>query len=104
MAWLSAHSAYTAPDTPTRLLEGYVKSPDMQATWAPSEQVAAAMYEVVARKQPIPLRFPTGAPAWTVIKAECEEVEKALIEVKDLSFSVDDGLINKSGEFLKKTF
>ncbi|OHW97440.1 short chain dehydrogenase [Colletotrichum incanum] len=104
MSWFSPHPAYTAPDTPTRLLEGYVKSPDMQATWAPSENVAAAMYEVVARKQTIPLRFPTGAPAWTVIKAECEEVDKALLEIKDLSFSVDDGSINKSGDFLKKSF
>ncbi|KAH7019599.1 short-chain dehydrogenase/reductase-like protein SDR [Ilyonectria destructans] len=104
MAWLSPHPAYKAPDTPTRLLEGYVKSPDMQATWAPSEHVAAAMYQVVARKQAIPLRFPTGAQAWRVIKAECEEVDNALLEVKDLSFSIDDGLINKSGEFLTKTF
>ncbi|GJD05007.1 short-chain dehydrogenase [Colletotrichum higginsianum] len=101
MSWLSPHSAYTAPDTPTRLLEGYVKSPDMQSTWAPSEHVAAAMYEVVSRKQAIPLRFPTGAPAWTVIKTECEEVDKALLEIKELSFSVDDGSINKSGDFLK---
>ncbi|GKT44295.1 putative oxidoreductase [Colletotrichum spaethianum] len=104
MSWLSSHPAYTAPDTPTRLLEGYVKSPDMQATWAPSEHVAAAMYEVVARKQAIPLRLPTGAPAWSVIKDKCEEVDKALLEIKDLSFAVDDGLVNKSGEFLNKTF
>ncbi|KAF6804144.1 short chain dehydrogenase [Colletotrichum sojae] len=104
MSWLSPHPAYTAPDTPTRLLEGYVKSPDMQATFAPSEHVAAAMYEVVSRKEDIPLRLPTGAPAWSVIKVKCEEVEKALAAVKDLSFAVDDGLINKSGEFLKKTF
>lgn len=76
----------------------------MQATWAPSEHVAAAMYEVVSRKQVIPLRLPTGVPAWSVIKAECEDVEKALLAVKDLSFAVDDGSINKSGEFLKNTF
>ncbi|KAF7872060.1 uncharacterized protein EAF02_009165 [Botrytis sinoallii] len=104
MAWFSPHPAYTAPDTPTRLLEGYVKSPDMQATWSPAEHVGAAMYEIVARKQAIPLRFPLGAPAWTVIQAECDEVNKALLEIKDLSFSVDDGLVNKSGAFLKKTF
>ncbi|KAM0321728.1 hypothetical protein ACHAQA_009967 [Verticillium albo-atrum] len=101
MTWLSPHPAYTALDTPTRLLESYVKSPDMQATWAPSEHVAAAMYEVVARRKAIPLRLPTGAPAWNVIKDECEEVNRALLEVKELSFSIDDGLINKSGEFLK---
>lgn len=76
----------------------------MQATWVPAEHVATAMYEIVARKQAIPIRFPTGAPAWTVIKAECDEVSKALDEIKDLSFSVDDGSINKSGEFLKQTF
>lgn len=104
MVWLSAHSAYTAPDTPTRMLEGYVKSPDMQASWAKSENVVAAMWEIVSRKQPIPLRLPLGAPAWTVINAECEEVAKSLLEVKSLSFAVDDGSINKSGEFLKKTF
>jgi hypothetical protein len=104
MGWLSNHPAYTAPDTPSRLLEGYVKSPDMQATWVPSEYVAAAMYEVVDRKQPIPLRFPTGAPAWNVIKAKCGEVDKELDEIKEMSFAIDDGSINKSGEFLKKTF
>ncbi|KAJ0163367.1 putative oxidoreductase [Colletotrichum tanaceti] len=101
MSWFSAHPAYAAPDTPTRLLEGYVKNPDMQSTWAPSEHVAAAMYKVVSREQAIPLRFPTGAPAWTVIKTECEEVDKALLDIKDLSFSVDDGSINKSADFLK---
>ncbi|KAG8165795.1 hypothetical protein KVR01_004347 [Diaporthe batatas] len=104
MVWLTPHPAYAEPDTPARLLEGYVKSPDLQATWARPEHVAAAMYEIVARKKAIPFRFPTGAPAWTVIKAECGEVDKALDEIKDLSFAVDDGSINKSGEFLKKTF
>lgn len=76
----------------------------MQATWAPAENIAAAMYEVVARKKPIPIRFPTGAPAWNVIKAEVAEVDKVLEEIKDLSFAVDDGSINKSGDFLAKTF
>ncbi|TDZ23964.1 putative oxidoreductase [Colletotrichum orbiculare MAFF 240422] len=104
MAWLSPHPAYSAPDTPSRLLEGYVKSPEMQETWVPSENVAAAMYEIVARKRAIPQRFPTGVPAWTVIKAKSEEVGKGLDEIKDLCFSVDDGVVNKSGEFLGKTF
>ncbi|TDZ61843.1 putative oxidoreductase [Colletotrichum trifolii] len=104
MAWLSPHPDYSAPDTPSRLLEGYVKSPQMQETWVPSENVAAAMCEIVTRKQAIPQRFPTGVPAWTVIKAKSEEVGKELDEIKDLCFSVDDGVVNKSGEFLGKTF
>lgn len=104
MAWLANHPAYAAPDTPTRVLEGYVKSPDMQATWVPSSFVADAMYEIAARKQPIPMRFPTGAPSWTVIKGETVAVAEALDEIKELSFAVDDGSVNKSGEFLTKKF
>lgn len=104
MVWLSDHPAYAAPDTPTRVMAGYVKSPDMAATWAPSEHVTAGMYELVARKQPIPIRFPTGAPAWGVVRSEVDGVIAELESIKDLSFSIDDGVINKSGQVLRELF
>lgn len=104
MGWLSDHPAYTAPDTPARQIAAYVKSPEMQATWAPSENVALAMFEIVSRNKAIPLRLPTGQPAWSVVKNKLDEVAKELEEIKELSFSVDDGSLNKSAAFLADHF
>ncbi|KAK7956143.1 NAD(P)-binding protein [Apiospora aurea] len=106
MQWLSPHPAYAAADTPTRLLEGYVKNPDMQKTWTPAERVAMAMYQVVARaeEKPLPSRLPLTAGAWQVIKADVAAVDKELDEVKELSFSVEVDNTNEAGTFLGKTF
>lgn len=106
MEWLAPHPAYAAPDTPTRLLEGYVRNPDMQQSWTPAERVAAAMYQVVvhAKETPLPVRLPLTAGAWQVIKAEVAAIDKELEEVKQLSHSVEIDDANKAGDFLKSTF
>lgn len=105
MEWLSPHAAYTAADSPTRLLEGYVKNPEIQKTWAPADRVAAAMYQLVARKmKPLPMRLPLTSGAWQVIKAEVASIDKELDEVKALSESVEVGDANQAGAFLVRVF
>jgi NAD(P)-dependent dehydrogenase (short-subunit alcohol dehydrogenase family) len=105
MEWLSPHVAYTAADTPTRLLEGYVKNPDMQRTWTPAERVAASMYQLVARKgKPLPMRLPLTSGAWQIIKAEVASVDKELDEVRELSESVEIDDSNADGKFLSEIF
>ncbi|KAI0149591.1 retinol dehydrogenase 8 [Xylariaceae sp. FL1272] len=106
MDWMPAHPAYTAPDCPSRILEGYVKDPNMQKTWTPSETVAGAMYEVVARAatKPIPMRLPLTEGAWNILKAEVASVDKELDEVKDLALSVEIDNANRAGDFLQESF
>lgn len=100
MVWLAPHPAYTAPDCPARIMEGYIKNPEMKKTWTPAERVAGAMYQVVARAKPIPIRLPLTLGAWQVVKADIAACEKELDEVKDLSISVEVNDENKVGEFL----
>ncbi|XXG99552.1 hypothetical protein Hte_005891 [Hypoxylon texense] len=33
MDWLSHHPAYAAPDSPSRIIEGYIKNPGFRKTW-----------------------------------------------------------------------
>lgn len=106
MQWLSPHPAYAGADSPARLLECYVKNPDMQKTWTPAERVATAMYHLVVRAkgEPFPVRLPLTGGAWQVIKLDIAAVDMELNEVKEISFSVDVDEANEAGAFLKKTF
>ncbi|KAF2965262.1 hypothetical protein GQX73_g8301 [Xylaria multiplex] len=99
---LAPHPAYTAADSPTRILEGYVKDPAMQKTWTPAERVANAVYQVVAlaKSKPLPMRLPLTEGAWHVVKNEVAAVDKELEEVKELSLSVEIDDSNKAGHFL----
>ncbi|KAI1128170.1 retinol dehydrogenase 8 [Nemania abortiva] len=102
MDWFAPHPAYAAADSPTRILEGYVKDPAMQKTWTPAERVADAMYTVVelAKSKPFPMRLPLTEGAWSVVKNEVAAVDKELDEVKALSLSVEVDGANKAGDFL----
>ncbi|KAI0139489.1 short-chain dehydrogenase/reductase-like protein SDR [Hypoxylon sp. NC0597] len=102
MDWLSRHPAYAAADSPARIMEGYIMSPDSYKTWTPAEKVAAGMYQVVARAKdkPIPIRLPLTEGAWQVLKAEIAAVDRELEEVKELSLSVEVDDANKTGQFL----
>ncbi|KAI0206671.1 retinol dehydrogenase 8 [Astrocystis sublimbata] len=106
MDWFAAHPAYTAADCPGRIIEGYVKNPDMQKTWTPASRVAGAMYQVVARAKShsIPTRLPLTEGAWTVVKNEVAAVDKELEEVKALSLSVEIDDANKAGQFLMDNY
>ncbi|KAI1822453.1 retinol dehydrogenase 8 [Xylaria intraflava] len=106
MDWLVPHPAYAAADSPTRLLEGYVRDPNMQKTWTPAARVALAMYKVVvrARDTSIPVRLPLTEGAWQVIKAEVAAVDKELDEVKELSLSVEVDDANQAGQFLTDNY
>ncbi|ORY62359.1 uncharacterized protein BCR38DRAFT_517803 [Pseudomassariella vexata] len=106
MDWLSPHPAYAAADTPSRVLEGYVKDPEMQKTWTPAERIAAGMYSVVARAKgkPLPMRLPLTKGAWEVIKAELSAADKELEDIKEMSLSVEADDMNKAGAFLGEKF
>ncbi|KAI0525848.1 retinol dehydrogenase 8 [Xylaria bambusicola] len=106
MDWFEPHPAYAAADSPTRILEGYVKNPDMQKTWTPADRVANAMYQVVAlaKFKPIPIRLPLTAGAWNVVKNEVAAVDKELEDVKALSLSVEIDDANKAGQFLMDNY
>ncbi|KAH9986875.1 NAD(P)-binding protein [Xylariaceae sp. FL0662B] len=106
MDWLSPHPAYAAADSPSRIIEGYIKNPDIRKTWTPAERIAAAMYQVVARSKdkPLPIRLPLTEGAWQVIKADIAAVDKELEEVKALSFSVEIDDANKAGQFLMDNY
>ncbi|KAI0169621.1 short-chain dehydrogenase/reductase-like protein SDR [Hypoxylon sp. FL1284] len=102
MQWLAPHPAYAAPDSPARIIEGYIKNPDFQKTWTPADRVAAAMYQVVARakSKPLPVRLPLTEGAWQVVKADIAAVDKELDEIRELSVSVEIDDANKAGQFL----
>ncbi|KAI0487090.1 retinol dehydrogenase 8 [Xylaria cf. heliscus] len=106
MDWMPEHPAYVASDSPSRVLESYVKDPNMQKTWTPAGKVASAMYEVIARAttKSIPIRLPLTKGAWSIVKAEVAAVNKELDEVKELSLSVEIDDMNKAGEFLQDKF
>ncbi|KAI0876415.1 short-chain dehydrogenase/reductase-like protein SDR [Hypoxylon argillaceum] len=106
MDWMPNHPAYAAADSPARVMEGYVKDPEMQKTWAPAERAAGAMYEVVARAKDIsiPMRLPLTQGAWAVIKAKIAAMDKELDKFKELSLSVEIDDANKLGQFLQDNF
>lgn len=99
---LTPHPAYAAADSPVRIIEGFIKNPEIQKTWTPAERVATAMYQVVARSKDkaLPMRLPLTEGAWQVIKADVAAVDKELDEVKELSLSVEIDQANKAGQFL----
>jgi hypothetical protein len=51
--------------------------------------MAQAIYEVVSRGQPIPMRFPLGRLSWETLRAEVDNVAKEFDSMKDLSLSAD---------------
>lgn len=86
------HPAYAAPDSPSRILEGYVDHPDSPKSWASAEDAAAAMYELVSRGKRIPIRVPLGADAWGAIKQELSDIDRDLEEIKEISFKQSGGV------------
>ncbi|KAI1751959.1 retinol dehydrogenase 8 [Xylaria castorea] len=102
MDWFAPHPAYAAADSPSRLLEEYVKDPERQKTRTPAERVAGAMYQVVvlAKSKSLPMRLPLTEGAWQIVKNEIAVVDKELEEFKALSLSVEIDDANKTGQFL----
>ena len=85
MQAIPVHPAYAAPDMPTRMIEAYIASPEMTKNWSEPAAIAAAMYEVVARGQVVPLRLPLGPDAWGMLKAEVAKIDAALEETKEIA-------------------
>ncbi|TLD23720.1 hypothetical protein PspLS_06923, partial [Pyricularia sp. CBS 133598] len=86
------HPAYDAPDTPARIIEGYIANPESKKYWAKSEPTARAMIEIVTgakegAKGRIPIRVPIGIDAFTAVKAETAKISAELEEFKELSVS-----------------
>lgn len=89
MAELAAHPAYAAPDTPARLMDLAIASPDFRKDWSDPDNMAKALSEVVSRGKPIPIRFPLGAMSFAVLRAEIDTMAKEFDEIKSISISVD---------------
>ena len=62
--------------------------PKAREGWAEPESVAAAMYNLVSRRQRIPIRLPLGSDSWDMIMTDIDNVKKELTELKPLSVSV----------------
>ncbi|KAI1324811.1 retinol dehydrogenase 8 [Xylariaceae sp. FL0255] len=94
--WMPEHPAYTASDSPTRVLASYVKDPTF----------AEAVYEVVARAttKSIPMRLPLTRGVWDIVKNELVGVEKEPDEIKELCLSVEVDDANIAGNFLRSKF
>ncbi|KAH8654731.1 hypothetical protein BGZ61DRAFT_571546 [Ilyonectria robusta] len=102
MVRAASHPAYTAPDSPSRILETYIMNEENRKTWSSPEAVAAGMYEVVSRGRRIPLRVPLGPDAWGLVKEEIKHIDQDLNESKDLSCQVGSAQQFESIQFLRK--
>jgi NAD(P)-dependent dehydrogenase (short-subunit alcohol dehydrogenase family) len=98
---IEPHPAYAAPDTPTRLIEGYLRDPEASKNWANVDNVTKAMYKIVADGNEIPLRVPLGPDAWGMLKFENEKNGKMLDEWKSFSTSVGEEGQLESINFLR---
>lgn len=89
MVAIPPHPAYTAEDTPTRMLERYLRDPEATRNWADAETVAERMYEVVAGHggREIPMRVPLGPDSWGVLREENEKNGRLLDEWREFSIS-----------------
>jgi hypothetical protein len=84
-------------------MEGFIADPKLQDTFTSAESMAAGMYRV-ATSGTIPLRAPLSEPAWTVVKAACDDVMKELDETKELCFGVNNEGLDKTATFLRDSF
>lgn len=82
------HPAYSDPSYPTNALLAFMLDPKSSETWAEPSAIAEAMYRIVSRGEPIPIRVPLGSDAWSMIVADVEKTKKDLEGLKSLSMSV----------------
>jgi hypothetical protein len=85
------HPAYNDPSFPTNVLFAYMTDPKTREGWAEPLSVAAAMYKLVGQGRKIPLRLPLGSDSWQMIMADIDSTKNELLELKDLSSSIDTG-------------
>lgn len=101
MSLLADHPAYDAQDSPARVLKSYVEDPEFRKSWARPENMAKAIYEVISREQPIPMRFPLGILSWQMLREEADNIAKELDQMKDLSSSVDNLSVDQAEQIEK---
>jgi NAD(P)-dependent dehydrogenase (short-subunit alcohol dehydrogenase family) len=94
MIQIEPHPAYSAPDTPARLLDQYMDDPEASKSWADVDAVTRAMYTILASGKAIPLRVPLGPDSWGVLKLENDKAGQLLDEWKDFAVGV-----GKEGQF-----
>ncbi|KAK3687735.1 short-chain dehydrogenase/reductase-like protein SDR [Podospora appendiculata] len=99
---IAPHPAYAAPDSPARVLERYMADPVASSAWADPEDIAEAVYEVVARGRGIPLRLPLGPETWGLLKAENERMVGLLEESRELAHRVGKAGQLESVKFLEE--
>lgn len=89
MAELAPHPAYTESDTPARVLIAAVDNPEFRKSWSKADNIAKAIYEVVDRRQTIPIRFPLGTGSFGMLRDEVDTIAKEFDEIKSISIGVD---------------
>lgn len=89
MSLLANHPAYDALDSSSRVLVAYIDNQEFRKSWSRPENMAKAIYNLVSRGQPVPMRSPLGTITWQMLRAEVDNVSKEFDNVKDLSLSVD---------------
>ncbi|KAK3938212.1 hypothetical protein QBC46DRAFT_390664 [Diplogelasinospora grovesii] len=99
---IEPHPAYTAPDTPSRVLEQYMANPEATKGWAKPENIAKAMFDVVAQGGQIPLHVPLGPDSWGLIKGILDRQQKELEEGRELAHKVGEEGQLESVSFLKE--
>ncbi|KAK0641723.1 short-chain dehydrogenase/reductase-like protein SDR [Cercophora newfieldiana] len=99
MVMIPNHPAY-GDDSPTRVLERYIKDPEMSKSWADAGKVAETMWEVVNEGGDIPLRVPLGPDAWAGLMAENEQQRKELEAGKERAIKVGNAGQAESIAFL----
>ncbi|KAI1394183.1 short-chain dehydrogenase [Hypoxylon trugodes] len=94
------HPAYDNPNFPAKQLLNHMASEQGRALWAEPSDLAVAMYQIVGRRQRIPIRIPLGSDAWGMVAHDLDSTRKDLEDVKDISFSVGDARQLESIHFL----
>ncbi|PHH68070.1 hypothetical protein CDD83_6280 [Cordyceps sp. RAO-2017] len=94
------HAAYADPSLGANVMLGYITSEQGRAAWAEPSALAAAIYLVVSRGEPIPVRVPLGADAWGLISKDVDDTKSGLEAVKDISVSVGEAKQLDSIKFL----
>lgn len=64
-------------------------NPEFRKGWSKPDNMAQALYEVVARRKTIPIRFPLGTAAFGVLRKEVDTMAKEFDEIKYISVGVD---------------
>lgn len=64
-------------------------NPEFRKGWSKADSMAKAIYQVVDREKPIPIRFPLGTASFGILREEIDTMAREFDEIKAISLSVD---------------